>query len=325
MKRHSLKPLRIIQVSLFRNLPTIRLSLSRFRRYYREIDVHVICPDPECEQFRTSIPGSDIEFIPESSILSFKEFREIADVELASSSYREEIRPRLGWYYQQVLKIAHLIDSVDRSGEPFLSWDADTIPLRRLQFFTGDHSVMYGSTEEFHEPYFQTARTILGDLPKHYLSCTVQFIGLTVAEKKFLLERLNRFYPRPKDLNCGQWIAHVVLKGVVSAHPEYNVSMISEQDLLGLSNMLLNPGSQIPILQLRWGIEGCLTNVQSFLAGTLGFHHVSYENPGEQHQRIQPWGSLKNLCAIAIKRSRELNSQGSKGARASKFINRGYQ
>lgn len=44
----------------------------------------------------------------------------------------------------------------------FLIWDADTIPLRKLEFFDGQGRMLLTKAEEYHPPYFQTYEKILG-------------------------------------------------------------------------------------------------------------------------------------------------------------------
>ncbi|MFL5815816.1 MAG: DUF6492 family protein [Bdellovibrionia bacterium] len=303
----------IIQASLIGNLPTIQLSLGQFKRYYPGTSVSVVCPDKDCGEFRRKIADTAISFIPESSILSFEDFRKIAIKELSASTYETEITPRLGWYYQQVLKIALLIDTIERTNQPVLLWDADTVPLRKMKFFEGGHSIKYGSTVEFHVPYFKTAKEIFGELPPRFLSSTVQFVGATVLEKGHLIKRLSSYLPKPSDATLGQWIGQIVMKAVVGAHREYSPSMISEQDVLGISNLLLAPAVQTPVVQLRWGVEGRLTGLQSMAAKCLGFDHVTYENPASQHQATQPWRSFWNLCRDAIQRRREFDEKGMGG------------
>lgn len=63
-----------------------------------------------------------------------------------------------GWYYQQFLKLGFALSPY--AEEYYLSWDADTIPLREINFFESDHPV-FTMKKEFHRAYFDTIRNIL--------------------------------------------------------------------------------------------------------------------------------------------------------------------
>lgn len=74
--------------------------------------------------------------------------------------YGRTIRP--GWYFQQFLKMGFALSEYARGY--YLSWDADTIPLRNISFFEEGHPVFDMKTE-YHKPYFDTLQRIL-DLNK---------------------------------------------------------------------------------------------------------------------------------------------------------------
>lgn len=63
-----------------------------------------------------------------------------------------------GWYYQQFLKLGFALSPY--AEEYYLSWDADTIPLREINFFELDHP-LFTMKKEFHRAYFDTIRNIL--------------------------------------------------------------------------------------------------------------------------------------------------------------------
>ena len=52
------------------------------------------------------------KIIDENLIISFSDFSKIFLKNLKNSSYFFEIQPRLGWYYQQVIKISFVVDFV---------------------------------------------------------------------------------------------------------------------------------------------------------------------------------------------------------------------
>lgn len=58
---------------------------------------------------------------------------------------------RAGWYFQQFLKMAWALNH----DEDYIVWDADTIPLRKLQFEENNKKI-FDIKIEYHEPYFKT-------------------------------------------------------------------------------------------------------------------------------------------------------------------------
>jgi Family of unknown function (DUF6492) len=67
---------------------------------------------------------------------------------------------RAGWYFQQFLKMSacHLPDVADH----YLVWDSDTLLLQPLDFFGPDGRVLVNPQTEYHKPYFDLIRRILG-------------------------------------------------------------------------------------------------------------------------------------------------------------------
>lgn len=64
-----------------------------------------------------------------------------------------------GWYFQQFLKYAFGLSKYCNS-EYYLSWDADTLPLHKLSFFSDNHP-LFTRKNEYHEPYFITLKKLL--------------------------------------------------------------------------------------------------------------------------------------------------------------------
>lgn len=83
--------------------------------------------------------------------LTFTNVRKVIDEHLEIKSY--------GWYYQQFLKIGFCLSMYAK--EVYLIWDADTIPLNKLSFKSGEHYICTAKTE-YHKPYFDTLKNLLG-------------------------------------------------------------------------------------------------------------------------------------------------------------------
>ena len=113
----------------------------------------VVVPDESVDEF-ARVTGDTISVEPES---------------LHAAPYAERLRDELlrigesrryGSYVQQFIKIGALRGRPD--GERLLIWDADTVPLRRLEFFGGDGPVRFYSEHRAHEPMFVQVERLLG-------------------------------------------------------------------------------------------------------------------------------------------------------------------
>lgn len=67
---------------------------------------------------------------------------------------------RTGWFLQQFLKLGFCKSALCDT-EYYLTWDADTLPLRPLNFFTDDGSPVFTKKREHNQPYFDTLAKLL--------------------------------------------------------------------------------------------------------------------------------------------------------------------
>ena len=123
------------------------------------------------------IPG--VFFLDEDQILSFTK----SDLDNYFLS-RIGSAKRSGWYYQQFLKLGFSFISKNKF---YLSWDADTIPLRKIAFFKKGIP-LFNVKSEFNEPYFETMERCF-NLKK---SISKSFISEhMVFNKEYVIEMLN--------------------------------------------------------------------------------------------------------------------------------------
>lgn len=85
--------------------------------------------------------------------LSFKNVRSLLN------SVDENRPSQTGWYFQQLLKLAFA--HTEYAGEYYLSWDADTLPLNKIDFFDKD-KLLFTKKIEYHKPYFDTMKRLIG-------------------------------------------------------------------------------------------------------------------------------------------------------------------
>jgi hypothetical protein len=171
-------------------------------------------------------------------------------------------------------------------------WDADTIPLDRIEFFDRNGSVLYGSKVEFHKPYFLTLNSLFGCLPKRYLAFTLQFFACSYPESLYLIKKLRDACPQFEFENEPSWVARAILSSVISTHKTLEGSLFSEQELVGVASFIHRPRRQIVLRYLRGGIRGLLSERQVKAVRLMGFRHISYENLSHISGRRQPWLAL---------------------------------
>ena len=201
--------------------------------------------------------------------------------------FRGEFLVKCNWYYQQMLKLAFGIHKASL-GVNTVMWDADTIPIGKIEFFSNGRSLLYGSLEEYHPPYFQTISVLFRELPKSFFAYTVQFFSLTKEESIVLYRRIAGEKEVPCLILLAPIISERIVREIIKAH-RTNGYLISEQEIVGLSNQLLHSSKQKPIKYLRWGIQGWLTESQIQIAKLARFRHITYENPKKQWSKQLSW------------------------------------
>ena len=120
----------------------------------QNINLFIICPNTQIDEFKKKLNFSEIKIIAEDDILEFKKFEIIYENLNKEISYKEQFNKRLKWYYQQVLKITFAFNFISEKSENIVIWDADTIILKKISFFKKDNSLKYGN---FFNPTSETS------------------------------------------------------------------------------------------------------------------------------------------------------------------------
>jgi len=276
MKNNESSYLNICQIALARDLQIIKENIKEFNKHYFNSNFYIICPFKDLNSF-SQIQTNNVKIINENLIIPFEDFKKIFLNNLRDSYYFTEIQPRLSWYYQQVLKISFIIDFIEKNNQKMIIWDADTIILRKINFFEENFSIKYATINEFFRAYYLTNKTIFGYLPNFFLSSLLQFVSLNKLENEFLIKNLNNFISK-NNTSTGEWISNIISLAIFRTHKIYNGSMFSEYELIGMSNMFLNSTIQKIIPTLRNNLNGKLTNFQKNISRFIGFYHVTYEH-----------------------------------------------
>ena len=126
----------ICQVSLARDISIVKENYFNFIKLYKNLKFYIICQNKDLSLFKSIFDFENCKIVNEDEILSLKDFRNIFTNLSKNLNYREEFEQRLTWYYQQVLKLSFAIDFIYKSKEKIVIWDADTIILKKINFFT---------------------------------------------------------------------------------------------------------------------------------------------------------------------------------------------
>ncbi len=93
----------------------------------------------------------------------------------------------VGWYYQQFLKIAFALSNYCDT-DFYLSWDSDTLPLRKMSFFDEYGKPYFTMKTEHHAPYFVAIERLFGITKTNSRSYIAENM---LFNKKIMTELIN--------------------------------------------------------------------------------------------------------------------------------------
>ena len=230
--------LNICQVSLERDIPIILENFYSFKKIYKSFRIFIICPASEINVFKKKLNYDEFKFINENDLISIQEFKAIYEDLSVLNKHQELLKNRLSWYYQQVLKLSFIVQFVEHNRENIIIWDADTLILKKIEFFKNEKSIPYGTLFEFHKHYFKTNNSIIGELPKYFISSLVQFVALSVSEHYFFCKNIIKLDLTDKKERTALTISKIIIKNIFKSHNYYNGSLFSEYELIGISNLI---------------------------------------------------------------------------------------
>ena len=155
-------------------------------------------------------------------------------------------------------------------------WDADTIPLGRLDFVKRGKVMLYGTPYEYCVEYYKQIRNLTGHDYKPRYSYVTQFSCLSARTQKALRAI---FLDHTISERADYQVAEKILSSVCEVSVSLGNSDFSEYELIGYINQNLYTGSQKKLFFLRWGLERRLTNLQCSILSFIGYIHVTYEQP----------------------------------------------
>ena len=123
-------------------------------RLYSNPDIHLIVPERDWLFFANAWAA------PNVTIHDERQFSPQIEAEEIRTWRVSEFPDSAGWYYQQFLKLSIAEDPI--SAKRFVIWDGDTVPYKRMQLFEDDLPCFSLHQKEYHLPYFETNRRLIG-------------------------------------------------------------------------------------------------------------------------------------------------------------------
>ena len=254
--------------------PLVYKSILKF---YDFSSYSLIIPDDEITIFKEFISKNNVKniiLIPESQFISFEEFRKIYN-KFANTLKIKKSKKNLGWYYQQILKLAYCIKYSKNAN--IVMVDADTIFLKKVNYFVNGKSIVYSSNYERNIFYKFLCEDILQKKLKKWKSSTIQTFAITKDETENLIKNLQKYYPKDKNITFSYWLTEIILESALKRFHNLNGAYISEQDLIAASNIDNGSMSKSNLKFLRSGVVGELSSFQVMIAEKLNFSYFTYE------------------------------------------------
>lgn len=143
----------IISACAIKDLEVWKESSKRIVQFIPAKNYIVVVPNAELALFKKYSPGN-YSVINEDDVIGSLNLAQIRAI------LPNEYKFRSGWYLQQFLKIA-IANNLDDENGFSLIWDADTVPLKEINFLSGENKLQFFMGSEFHPPYFSTIKKLL--------------------------------------------------------------------------------------------------------------------------------------------------------------------
>jgi Family of unknown function (DUF6492) len=117
----------------------------------------------DAESYKLIVPEHEVEIFKSISPHQYKVLSEklyVPDWQALLAKHRPPQRGnKFGWYLQQFIKLSAIAAAPEEAS--VLIWDADTIPLKKLDFIDQSGHYLFYKDQGFHAPYFSTIKKLL--------------------------------------------------------------------------------------------------------------------------------------------------------------------
>ncbi len=278
LEKYKISFFSVCQFNKARFIPENYFALKKF---YNDIKYSVIIPSKEINQFKTFFKENNLETINllnEEDLISITSVMNLLKEDLRAKNIDVNFIDfgRIGWYYQQVLKLSFLFQE-SKNIEKIVMIDADTIILKKLNFFKGNHSLISFSNYERNLYYRDSCEYIFKKILRNWKSSTVQLFAINSQEVNFLKSKLSSFKAFDPNESISQWLTKIIFKTILDKYKNINGSLFSEQDLISFSNILNGSKNKVKRIFIRAYVFGVLNETQKKIAGFLGYQYLTYE------------------------------------------------
>lgn len=173
----------VISVCEIKDIKVWSVSNNYILQNIEALNYTLIVPDNQIKDF-SKVTNSKFQIIGELSIAG--------DVKEILKSNIDKFKPeRFGWYFQQFIKLCALDN--ESGDDIILIWDADTIPLKKINFIDNNGSLIHYSGSEYHLPYFKNIKYLLGLKKEKNYSFIAQCIAVRANWSKDFFQYIAEY------------------------------------------------------------------------------------------------------------------------------------
>lgn len=135
--------------------------MTVWNRFLQPKSIVIIAPRVVCNILSERQWGSKTEIIDEDKVCEGLSFLDVKQMMNKLSPNNLKVEKRVGWYFQQFLKMAYCTICDDES---YLVWDSDTVPTHEIEMKKNNLTYFFDVKTEYHKPYFDTINKLFPDL-----------------------------------------------------------------------------------------------------------------------------------------------------------------
>ena len=182
--------MQIVSACLVRDLPVYRLTYRSLLQHMPGAEIHVVTRKEDFSKFKDAC-GPELHLWDEADFVPDMTLGDLRKMPLTG------FPNGAGWYFQQFLKYAFV--NVSNDDECYLIWDADTVLLRPLEFFTPDGKPFYTTASEHHLPYFETFEALFGFPAKREFSFISQHQIINKVYLRQMMATIESRHPASRN------------------------------------------------------------------------------------------------------------------------------
>lgn len=170
----------VISVCSAKDIDVWTVAAKKIVQFIEAKQYTVIVPDAQVQLF-AAVTKAPYQVKPESQF--------VGDLKAKiTQTLTPENQDRVGWYLQQFVKISAVLTHDDK--DIVLIWDADTVPLKKLEFINSSGQFIYYRGDEFRKSYFDFIERALGLKRTQNFSFIAQSLILKVSWARELTNAL---------------------------------------------------------------------------------------------------------------------------------------